>query len=406
MFLKKNFDSKVILIIILLVYLINYIFFSLRFFQRYNPYIAADWLINYQGGFVRRGFLGEISLQLSNLLNFSLINIAFFFNLIFCIFFVFYFFLIQKKKINLIYLFFLISPLTLLFSIYDPFAVGRKEILIFFYFCFYIFCQKKNFIYKNYLLIIFAFFFTLTHELFAFYIIYIFFIKYFLIKKKDIKFYNIEIIIFLSSWFSLFLIYLFGYRVNSDILCNSLIEKGISPNICIGTINEYKNSTINILKPITEYFKSFNYYSQYFKSYILGIIPALLILKFNEDKIKNNFIIIFLAVPVLVTIPIFLVTNDWGRYINIHFMIYLIFFSQINFNNIFFLKKINIIFIFIMLIIYSLFWHMPHCCQKDLGKGIISIKERIFFRISDNHFNKVYGEDKVLDFIKNNLIFK
>ena len=88
---KEQVLSKKILIIILFVYLSNYIFFSFRFFQRFNPYIAADWLINYQGGFTRRGFLGEISLQLSNVLNFSLINIAFFFNFIFSLFFVIYF---------------------------------------------------------------------------------------------------------------------------------------------------------------------------------------------------------------------------------------------------------------------------------------------------------------------------
>jgi hypothetical protein len=403
---KEQVLSKKILIIILFVYLSNYIFFSFRFFQRFNPYIAADWLINYQGGFTRRGFLGEISLQLSNVLNFSLINIAFFFNFIFSLFFVIYFYLINKNKINLIYFLFLISPLTLSFTIYDPFAVGRKEILILFYFCFYIYCQKKNFIFKNYLLILFAFFFTLTHELFAFYIIYIFFIKYFFIKNNNIKLYNIEIIIFLSSLLSLFLIYSFGYYMNSDLMCNSLIEKGINPIICIGTINDYKNSSLNILKPITEYFESFNYYSQYFRAYLLGIIPVLLILKLNDDKIKNNFIIFFLILPFIITIPIFLVTNDWGRYINIHFMIYLIFFSQINIINNLFLKKLNIISTFIIFIIYALFWHMPHCCQKDLGKGIFSIKERIFFRITDNHFNTIYGEDKILDFIKNNLIYK
>ena len=405
MIFKNKFISKKILIIIIFFYLFNYFFFNLRFFQRFNPYIAADWLINYQGGFTRRGFLGEVALHLSNLLNLSVINIAFFFSSVFCLLFVFYFYLINKKKINLLYLFFLVSPLTFLFSIYDPFAVGRKEILIFFYFCFYIFCQKKNFYLKNYFLIFLSLFFTLSHELFAFYIIYIFFIKYFITKKNNIKFYNIEIIIFLSSVITLFLIYLFGHQMNSDVLCNSLVEKGVNASICGGTIYEYKNSSMNILHPITDYFKNFNYYSQYFKAYLLGIFPAVLILKFNENKIKNNFIIFFLTVPALITIPIFLVTNDWGRYLNIHFMIYLIFFSQINVTNNLFLKKINNFFIIIIFIIYSLFWHMPHCCQKELGKGIISLKERFFFRITDNHFNKMYGEDKILDFIKKKLNF-
>ena len=91
MIFKNKFISKKILIIIFFFYLINYFFFNLRFFQRFNPYIAADWLINYQGGFTRRGFLGEIALHLSNLLNLTVINVAFFL----VQFFVYYLFFIS-----------------------------------------------------------------------------------------------------------------------------------------------------------------------------------------------------------------------------------------------------------------------------------------------------------------------
>ena len=79
MIFKDKFISKKILIIILFVFFFNYFFFNYRFFQRFNPYIAADWLINYQGGFTRRGFFGEIALHLSNLLNINVIEVAFFF---------------------------------------------------------------------------------------------------------------------------------------------------------------------------------------------------------------------------------------------------------------------------------------------------------------------------------------
>lgn len=37
-----------------------------RYIATLHPYSVGDWLINYQGGFVRRGFVGEISLLLSN----------------------------------------------------------------------------------------------------------------------------------------------------------------------------------------------------------------------------------------------------------------------------------------------------------------------------------------------------
>ena len=83
---------------------------------------------------------------------------------------------------------------------------------------------------------------------------------------------------------------------------------------------------------------------------------------------------------------IFIVVNDWGRYLNIFFIFVLIFISS------FFLKEKtkvikklnfkNFIF-FIILILYATTWHMPHCCQKNLGNGLDSFKDRIFFRINN-----------------------
>ena len=48
------------------------------FFEKAN-FQYSDWLINYQAGFVRRGLIGEIFYQLSNLFKFRLDIIIFFF---------------------------------------------------------------------------------------------------------------------------------------------------------------------------------------------------------------------------------------------------------------------------------------------------------------------------------------
>ena len=50
---------KLFIYIFLFVCVTNYIFFSYRLFDRENGYILGDWLINYAGGFTRRGFFGE-----------------------------------------------------------------------------------------------------------------------------------------------------------------------------------------------------------------------------------------------------------------------------------------------------------------------------------------------------------
>ncbi len=42
---------------------------------------------------------------------------------------------------------------------------------------------------------------------------------------------------------------------------------------------------------------------------------------------------------------------------------------------------------------------MPHCCQKNLGKGIISFKERIFYRINNPTQYKDLTREIILKFI-------
>ena len=57
--------------------ILRFIFCSYYFSQQFNYYLnmkwnrltISEWLINYQGGFVRRGLLGELFFQISIKLN-------------------------------------------------------------------------------------------------------------------------------------------------------------------------------------------------------------------------------------------------------------------------------------------------------------------------------------------------
>ena len=56
-----------------------------------NKYTFTDWLINYEGGFVRRGLLGQIIFNLSKFLNFQIKFIMLFFQIaIYSIYFFFF----------------------------------------------------------------------------------------------------------------------------------------------------------------------------------------------------------------------------------------------------------------------------------------------------------------------------
>lgn len=101
------------------------------------------------------------------------------------------------------------------------------------------------------------------------------------------------------------------------------------------------------------------------------------------------------------TLPVFFVVNDWGRYLNIHFICHGLLFAlilknhsddfKLRLNKLFIFKRLSII---IIIFIYLTSWFMPHCCRTEIGDGYKSIYNRISFRLFDesNETHK-YGID-------------
>ena len=174
--------SKNNLIILFFIFLIiNYLFFNYRILFRENGYILGDWLVNYNGGFVRRGLLGHFLFNFSKLFNVSIIHLIYFFSSFVYISSIILLYKIIKDKLsNNVVLLFIFLPSTLLFNFFDPLTVGRKEILVFLLFLIYFITLEKN----NFIIKIIIFFlsiiFLFTHEILFFHLPYIFFIKIYL----------------------------------------------------------------------------------------------------------------------------------------------------------------------------------------------------------------------------------
>ena len=119
---------------------VNYIFFTFRFFKRENGFIFGDWLINYTGGFTRRGLTGDIILNFTNFFNLDITHFTFFFvTFIYCSFVYVFIKILLRSNIDWVILLMIFSPSAFLFTLYDPLSIGRKEIL-FFYFLEFIYC--------------------------------------------------------------------------------------------------------------------------------------------------------------------------------------------------------------------------------------------------------------------------
>ena len=71
------------------------IFFLYHKFQYPTDWTTSEWLINYQGGFTRRGLVGEILVQINSFLNFEIRNLVFIFEII--LLFTYYFYMLGNS---------------------------------------------------------------------------------------------------------------------------------------------------------------------------------------------------------------------------------------------------------------------------------------------------------------------
>ena len=105
----------------------------------------SEWLINYQGGFTRRGLGGELNIFFAKIFFIPLRDAIFFIQVLnSSIYIILLYFYVKDLRFNVIQIFALFSPLFLLYPLAELEALGRKEVLIFLFFISTLFFQEKN----------------------------------------------------------------------------------------------------------------------------------------------------------------------------------------------------------------------------------------------------------------------
>ena len=135
----------------ILIYLSILFLFSVFFlFQKHdvaNDSTISEWLINYEGGFTKRGLIGQLSIYLSNFFIVQLRDTIFILQtlLVGTYFFLIYHFL-KNIFYNKIFIFAIFTPIFILYPIAEIEVLARKEIFIFIYLLVYTFIpiQEKN----------------------------------------------------------------------------------------------------------------------------------------------------------------------------------------------------------------------------------------------------------------------
>lgn len=323
MFFKTAMKNKYVLpvlsgvfLLVILIYLANLYHCA----KELHGYIIADWLINFSGGFVRRGLGGSFTLHLSDLFG---IPPQFMVNVIQLFFYLFYmivlFLLLKRKKIDFWFVILLLSPVTLLFPVIDVCGVGRKEIILFSIFGFYLFCLNKGWL-KSYALVAtfsFALFVgTLFHELIFFYTPYFLVAAY--IHGKSFR--GPALFIVAGSLLAIIPLFLFGKSIDSTAICGDLMRRGMDERICSGILTGPNTYTIRY---IFQQARSSNYHLTYTTCILLGVLPFLFFIYFSQSRVTIKEFLIAFVFLFLFSAPLFFLAFDWGRWINIHFILIL-----------------------------------------------------------------------------------
>ena len=327
--IKKNWSNY------FLIYVLTLIFFGIFFlYSKHdvgNDSSLSDWLINYEGGFVRRGLIGEIITNFSFFLSLKLRDSILLFQLFFFISYYLLIILFCKNLFqNRLIILGIFSPIFILYPVAEIEVLGRKELIIFTIFLSYLFFDIKNlkiqYIYK---LILFPISILTWEPVFLFFP-FIFLIDLFVFKihRFDKKLLYILISYFVSIFFVI-LIYLNpfsqeNYSVMSDFLKNQFGERCYMSCHYVG--NQSANSFSELYKDFLNKFK-LTYALRYLIVIVVGFFPLYLLFfnsKINSankiliiSKFKNLFFPFLLAF--LPSTVLYLVMYDWARIVHISY---------------------------------------------------------------------------------------
>ena len=320
----------------LLFYIVTLFFFSVAFLyikhEVGNDSTISEWLINYSGGFTKRGIIGQISIFFSELFDTRLRYTIFIFQaLIVAIYFIIFFINIRKQFLERYFLLALFTPILLLYPIAEIEVLARKEVFIFIIFIIYSLVpnQKTNLIILSKITLLPLS--VLIWEPIVFFLP--FFIFFDLINPKfEWKIQNFikEITLYLPTLL-IACYFIFSPMSNEQHAQMALILKNDFNEICYMSCG-LLNSKSSIMEQFQGNFRAYSIevFIRYFLIIVIGFGPLFVLLQNskvnNQNPLNNNFLFkwnllsIFLVLlsPVLL---MFAMMYDWGRIVHISYTI-------------------------------------------------------------------------------------
>ena len=413
--IKKHFLIFILINIILAIFWLNIKH------ETGNDSSISEWLINYQGGFTRRGLGGEFGIALANLLDISLRRSIFLVQItIHTSYLALIYFYFKDLKLNIIQLFALYAPIFLLYPIAELEVLGRKEMLLFLFFLLTIFFSSRKYDAKivNYLIFFISPIVCLIWEQVV--LFFPFFASVLIIKNNLKTFkqvFNKLLIIFLPGIITF--IYIFVTPLSDsghETMCNFL-ENNFGER-CYMSATMLISSTIHFDTLWIHDRAQFVHYLRYILIFLIGFAPLNILVSKSNFVEKDNFITKNFSLRLLFfvlyapAILLFIYGYDWGRWINITYTFSILFYIYLIKNSIvkskFKIKylisnkiinnKFLILFIFL---IFTFFWSPKTAITGDISTNI---GYKIIYKTSKKIFNfsgvRLFQDNPLIKFHK------
>ena len=282
-----------------------------------NDSTVSEWLINYEGGFTKRGLIGQIAIYISEFFNYSLRQSILFFQIfsigIYYLLLINFFKSVKSNKIILLSIF---TPIFLLYPVAETEVLGRKEIIIFSFYLIYLTLQ--NFRQKKYFRIFLLPLLMLIWEPIIFFFIFWLIVDYIEgIFDKNYK----SLIRYLFTFTPAILIGVYiALNPISEIDHKNMaifLKENFNENCYMACALLLSKSTIYDQFTINFIIFTFEIFLRYFLIILIGFGPLFILIKFSQFKKLNYKISLFLVVPPMFVL--FMMMSDWGRIVNIFY---------------------------------------------------------------------------------------
>lgn len=341
----------------------------MTFSLSHHGWVSADWLINYAGGFCRRGLPGSIILALNQTLHIPVeFLIPLFQGFFFSSYLICFLLLIRDRKLIFNCLFLVTLPSFFLAYLWDRGLAGRKEVIFFSLYGLWCLClkHKKQSHFTSIAFAAAVIMMVLSHELSLFFSGYFLFASWLYSKKQGQRFNWSVFLIPIAALISGLVLLNWGKPFSSPEICQSILSAGGSADFCRGILS-YPVTSIKVA--FSQFAGSISVEVLVNAVLALGVIfvPFLLIKNsYTTPVLPPSFLILQLGL-VLVSFPLFVIGLDWGRWINIH--------TVLSITTLFLLipktdlfeksERVSPLKVF-FLIVSALSWQLNNCCPDKV----------------------------------------